>query len=532
MRLSLHLVFLMSVGAAMAAASEPSSLRRHLSEDEESRGFWGSLWNVFFGDGNFEWRPFDGAFSKFSNAWKEDDNNPDDMGAFVFKVTLNDSIPVVENSFAAESLQMTTISRNGLIGDKWNRYAWSSALDNDETLYIGTFNANLNLWNAIKFYIAIARAPLGMKRKALVDGFLRWFHGGPLMDSNGAQIVKSDGEGGFTLEFNAPKDFVGFRSMVNYNGDIYAGSANGADGPNGISRYDFEFYGEGVGAKVFTNAGGDYHMLDDQGNLDAYDKSIRKMCVSEHTNRLFIGTETHECAKVVIYDAALNTFKKIQQTGEHCKLAVSECLYIGDGKMLIGTWQSLGHALYVIDEMNDDAITQVATPAMRGHFSHGVMELRVFKGQLYVGLLSFPSGFALFRTSNLNVLGVGDDEWEIITDDGFAQEQRDQLGARVSGNEYPWSSAEIDGVYLLGTMTVSQRGISLNSQELIGVQPQLWASRDGSTWTLVPHEDQPGHLFGYRTMQSTADGKTLYIGSASSLFERVDRSEFEADIEP
>ena len=89
------------------------------------------------------------------------------------------------------------------------------------------------------------------------------------------------------------------------------------------------------------------------------------MCVSEYTNRLFIGTETHECAKVVIYDAAANSFKKIQQTGDDCKLAVSECLYMGDGKMLIGTWQSLGSALYVIDEKNDDTITKVNTPSCK-----------------------------------------------------------------------------------------------------------------------------------------------------------------------
>jgi len=104
-------------------------------------------------------------------------------------------------------------------------------------------------------------------------------------------------------------------------------------------------------------------MLDDQGNLDAYDKSIRKMCVSSYSNRLFIGTETHECAKVLIYDEAGNSWKKIQKTNEEdCKISVSECLDIGDGKMLIGTWQSLGSALYVIDEKNNDEMTKVNLP--------------------------------------------------------------------------------------------------------------------------------------------------------------------------
>ena len=89
------------------------------------------------------------------------------------------------------------------------------------------------------------------------------------------------------------------------------------------------------------------------------------MCTSSETNRLFVGTETHECAKILIYDQAKESWKKIQQTGDDCKLAISECLDLGNGKMLIGTWQSLGHALYVIDEKNGDAITQVQTPSCK-----------------------------------------------------------------------------------------------------------------------------------------------------------------------
>ena len=104
-------------------------------------------------------------------------------------------------------------------------------------------------------------------------------------------------------------------------------------------------------------------MLEDQGNLGSYDKSIRKMCVSSYTNRLFIGTETHECAKVLIYNDADGSWKKIQKTDEeNCKIAVSECLDLGDGKMLIGTWQSLGSALYVVDEKNGDEMTEVNLP--------------------------------------------------------------------------------------------------------------------------------------------------------------------------
>ena len=163
---------------------------------------------------------------------------------------MSDTYPV-SNKFDASSVSMKTISENGIIGDKWNRYAWSSALDNDENLYIGTFNANMDYWNMTKFYISILRAPLFMKRKAVVDGFLRWFHGAPIFDSDGAQVLKYNGNGGdFELIFQAPKDFVGFRSMVNYNGNIYAGSTNGPDEPTRMQRYSYDVYEEGLGARV------------------------------------------------------------------------------------------------------------------------------------------------------------------------------------------------------------------------------------------------------------------------------------------
>lgn len=129
----------------------------------------------------------------------------------------------------------------------------------------------------------------------------------------------------------------------------------------------------------------------------------------------------------------------------------------------------------------------------------------------------------MLRTANLNALEVTEDEWEIVTPNGFAKEQREQLGSRVAGNEYPWSSAEVSGVYVLGTMTVSQRGFSTKSDEFVGLQPQLWATRDGTDWFLLQNDvDLPGFLFGYRTMQTTSD-QTLFIGTASNLFVSVDR---------
>ena len=149
------------------------------------------------------------------------------------------------------------------------------------------------------------------------------------------------------------------------------------------------------------------------------------------------------------------------------------------------------------------------------------MELRKFKDHLYLGLLSFPRGFALLRTSVLDPLAIQEGDWEIVTPNGFADEQREQLGARVAGNEYPWSSAEVNGIYFIGTVNLTPRGITLRRgvDEPVG-HAQLWASQDGENWKMIRSEqftDAP-YMYGFRTMQVTSDQKTLYIGSAANMY--------------
>ena len=86
-----------------------------------------------------------------------------------------------------------------------------------------------------------------------------------------------------------------------------------------------------------------------------------------------------------------------------------------------------------------------------GHDTNGVMELRVFNGHLYVGLLSYRDGFALIRTSIDDTIWNDWVGWEEITLNGFAEEQVDELGFRKAINPYPWSSTVADGVYYIGT---------------------------------------------------------------------------------
>lgn len=148
------------------------------------------------------------------------------------------------------------------------------------------------------------------------------------------------------------------------------------------------------------------------------------------------------------------------------------------------------------------------------HFSCGVMEIRHFKGHLYVGILSFVRGFALVRTpiqSSSDLLNLKRRDWELISGNGFQRQQRDQIDSPV-GNDYTWSSAEVNGIYFIGTFAGSER-----EEHATG---QLWASYNGLDWKLVdlPVTSTSKYIYGFRTMEATKDHTKLYIGSAVNMY--------------
>ena len=105
--------------------------------------------------------------------------------------------------------------------------------------------------------------------------------------------------------------------------------------------------------------------MNDQGNLDGYDKTIRAMVVSSYSKRLFIGTETYKCAKVLIYNDKANAtekWKKIEMENVECTHSVSQLTDLGDGKILFGAWKTLGYGVYLLDETKGDSLTKLNTP--------------------------------------------------------------------------------------------------------------------------------------------------------------------------
>ena len=143
------------------------------------------------------------------------------------------------------------------------------------------------------------------------------------------------------------------------------------------------------------------------------------------------------------------------------------------------------------------------------------MEIRVFKGHLYVGILSFVRGFALVRTpirSSDDLFNLRRWDWELISGNGFQREQRDQIGEALAGNDYTWSSAVVNGIYFIGTFAGSKR-----EEQATG---QLWASYNGKDWKLLESDVLAAsrYMYGFRTMSVTKDQTKLYIGSAVNMY--------------
>ncbi|CAB9518001.1 expressed unknown protein [Seminavis robusta] len=441
-----------------------------------------------------------------------------DTGAEVFAITFSDQDLAhhADPSVLLDSLNITKVTQlNGINGNSKNRYVWSMALDDDDGLYVGTLNQLHDPANLTSLIWSVMTAPRLQQFDAMVDTLLRQWSGLPISENEGAEIYyKAADSQEFQQKLQTSSQIVGFRKMVNYDGDIYAGSANGPDGPFDGASYDFDtLYSQGSGAKIYTNAGGNgtFQMLDDLGTLDSRDKTIRGMVVSSYSNRLFMGTEASKCAKVVIYDKSTGVWKKIEMDGDLCTHSVSQLYDLGDGKILFGVWKTLGYGVFMLDETDGDSLTELNTPQWWYHLSCGVMEIRVFNDQLYVGVLSFVRGFALIRTQKVNdLLNLDDGDWELITGSGFGVQQREHFGERQQGNDYTWSSADVNGIYFIGTFAGSSRDD----------RAQLWASTDGADWRIVESEvfDASRFMYGFRTMEVTSDQKTIYIGSAVNLY--------------
>ncbi len=265
--------------------------------------------------------------------------------------------------------------------------------------------------------------------------------------------------------------------------------------------------------------------------LTTWDRSVRSMCVSNHTGRLWIGTESlialhgGRGSKILAHSAIATNQSHATTTataggftilGHFDNVAaVSECIEVLPGRMLFGTWNGNYRnvpRLIVIDETRNDAVTIIQNAQLEALGGHGVMELQVFNKELYLGIYDFDFGFKLVKTKQLADLANAN--WTIITDNGFLNEQIQQLGMEKGHNAYPWSSAVVGGIYYIGTISYYPIVPYLDTRA------QLWASCDGTEWIAL-EDDAFGEAYSYGFRVMETDGQRLYLGTASNVYQPI-----------
>ncbi|MEM9710161.1 MAG: hypothetical protein AAF871_15390 [Pseudomonadota bacterium] len=417
------------------------------------------------------------------------------------------------------------------LGKGTNTYAWSMAGPSfNDDLFVGTFSINFDWFAAENYLSQITDTNAGPL--APIDAFRRIWSGSPITPTLGAEIHRYDGEN-WVQEFG-PSDvdgreqIVGFRSMVEHDGHLYAGTANGPTGP-----FPFDDAYNSTTVNYLPTDGSNLYKRDDSGvwteitttegpGSNNRNASIRTMLSAG--GKLWVGTENPadpfappNTAGPELWSYS-DTDGWVLETKLESGLAIGELAHV-DGKIMIGTWATAPDGGFeVLSYDPSDSMMVNVTPDIPGlDGSNGVMEFREFDGKFFVGTLDYTGGFKLLYTEDDDI--DGDTVWTPVTTDGFASEFGDQGG--TTANAYPWSSVEIDGVYYLGTFntnkTDSVLDILLGTDLPLDGRGQIWYSQDGIDWKILEDNgfDTP---FTYGIRELVDWQGNLTAGTASNLF--------------
>jgi hypothetical protein len=434
------------------------------------------------------------------------------------------SAPVTAATVAS---QFTNLTPERGLGRGTEKYAWSATTFGHD-LFVGTYNVNVD-YKALPRYarqIAAADAPT----LAAADAFRRIWSGSPITPSEGGSIYRYDGTD-WTQVYQADPEDVGFRKMVTYDGAIYAGTANGPDGPMpGDDAYRVRpvgdpsntvVYGPTSGTSLLRSTDGtDWREVGGGPADNRFNASNRAMAVID--DKLYVGTENPITGpELWAYDGADWSLEaRLDRPGPDGRLplAIGEIAEV-DGRVVVGTWASGEQGFQLLEVKAggvDDITPRFSDPsALEG--SLGVMELTRFGDQFFVGTLDYGGGFKLVRTANPFEAGV--DGWDVVTTDGFGSEYPAQGGSPA--NAYPWSSAVIEGVYYLGTFNTDGEPGPLQAAAGIDLpldgRGQIWFSTDGETWRIL-EDDGFGSPFTYGMRVMLEWENRLVVGTASNLF--------------
>lgn len=358
-------------------------------------------------------------------------------------------------------------------GNPANKYSWSSAIYNGE-LYIGTFNAFLDFKGLLAVNLLFGQATkVGRLTNLDISTVFKLITNNPffptLIDSQGGEIWKytpgipgdpGSVGGSWSKVYDAAEvpelgaDVTGFRSMVVFEGKLYAASSSSL-------IFDVLAINQDQPATISVYDGNEWSQLSGGPLANGNNASIRTMKVVGET--LLIGTEnsvegaqlwglskggdwsqftnlpSYQFTDIPLTQDLTDVFGtapvKPASTGDIVNLGEFDPDLAG--KFLVGTWQPYG--LYMGDTDNPGSqYTPIILPEnplllSSGGIDNGVMRMEVYNGYLYVGSVNYIGGTSLFRISieslkqidTIGEAGLVSQElllgsgWEVITSDGF-----------------------------------------------------------------------------------------------------------------
>ncbi|MCD6567467.1 MAG: PKD domain-containing protein [Dehalococcoidia bacterium] len=359
-------------------------------------------------------------------------------------------------------------------GDEMNNYAWSMAEFNGD-IYAGT--SRNQGWSMISMlYHDIV--PVDMFTQPRDADLFPWEKTEDFLEDMRGEIWRChDGE--WQVVHRAePNEGIGYRSMVAFNGYLYAAVGS--------------WMGPGTGTMLWRSRSGDPGTWEVVGGemsaLGAFDS--RAMTV--HNGMLYLGTSVGQAAVASIFATS---------DGEHWEQVAS---FEGTGNNYIASLKSFNGYLYagtgnfqngfevwrstVSDPASQDDWMQIVSGGAGDARNWWAATMEVFGDQLYVGSLSLPlfseenpelllqmlKGFELIRIDS-------DDQWELVIGSypwsvGIPNEETSERDLSLSGwpagfgnplNFYCWSMEEHEGVLYLGTFDASSLLQLLPIEELI-----------------------------------------------------------------
>ena len=415
-------------------------------------------------------------------------------------------------------------------GDAWNKYAWSMK-ELGGAMLVGTKNSFYDVQQylapsgAVKncvdndlYRVTGIHEPLAcMELFASPAAVSAGVSATVAADTRFAEIWRYD----YTIKswFKVLDDpqSQGFRIMEHHKGKVYVGSDLGAfitgvaldSGQPGAWNFPGSRLLSSTDGKTFNEIGSctslgpctsgngldnPYGLIGTNPNYTAgVNTSIRAM--ASYDGKLFVGTFNATGGQLWAYDDTANTWSFIPiqgVTGNPYKPAIME-LRVYKDKLYIGLGGPSGNTyLYSYDSASGVAAPIAAQPSLP-QSNVGVIKLYAGSdGLLYIGNTDLSLGFSLMTYDGTN--------FKTITLNGFGD----------TNNAYAWSMAEFNGRLYLGTFNQNFSTLPLSASA------QLWYSDNRIDWLKanLPKDFGPTN-YGLRTLEVA--GGQLFLGTASNM---------------